>query len=90
MTAIWRAADPATLRIVPLDILTVIYHRASGQTHLVDAPVPELLAALSDRAMDVDTLLNRLAQDYDLADPDPAALTARLEELAAIGLVSRV
>ena len=44
----YRAADPTTLRIVPLDALTLVYHRASGITHVVDAPVPEILEALSE------------------------------------------
>ncbi len=84
----YRAADRASLRIVPLDVLTAIYHRASGQTHIVEAPVPEILAALGDEALDVQAILDRLARDYALVDPDPAALTDRLEELAAAGLVT--
>lgn len=30
----------------PLDGLSAIYHRRSGHTHLVAAPIPEILAAL--------------------------------------------
>ncbi len=85
----YRAADRASLRIVPLDVLTAIYHRASGQTHIVEAPVPEILAALGDEVLDVNAILDRLARDYALVDPDPAALADRLEELAAAGLVTR-
>lgn len=86
----YRAADPATLRIVPLDALTLIYHRASGITHIVDAPVPEILAALAGEPMAVEPLLARLAEAYDLADADPMALAARLDELATVGLVERL
>lgn len=85
----YRAADRASLRIVPLDVLTAIYHRASGQTHIVEAPVPEILAALGDEVLDVNAILDRLARDYALVDPDTAALADRLEELAAAGLVTR-
>ncbi|MBN4683959.1 HPr-rel-A system PqqD family peptide chaperone, partial [Pandoraea nosoerga] len=56
MTA-YRAAPPETLRIVPLDALTLIYHRASGITHVVDAPVPEMLEALAADELTVDQLL---------------------------------
>jgi len=87
--ASYRAADPATLRIVPLDELTLIYHRASGITHVVDAPVPEILEALSE-PLGVQELLTRLARDYELLDADPMALAARLDELAAAGLVERL
>lgn len=86
----YRAADPATLRIVPLDALTLIYHRASGITHIVDTPVPEILEALAGEPLGVEPLLARLAETYDLADADPMALAARLDELAAVGLVERL
>lgn len=82
------AADPATLRIVPLDVMTLVYHRASGITHVVASPVPELLATLGE-PLTLDALLARLAQDYELGDADPAALAERLAELEAAGLVSR-
>jgi len=87
---VYRAADPATLRIVPLDALTLIYHRASGITHIVDAPVPEILETLGNETQTVDALLARLAEHYDLADADPMALAVRLDELVAAGLVERL
>ncbi|MBQ1497348.1 MAG: HPr-rel-A system PqqD family peptide chaperone [Sphingomonas sp.] len=89
MTA-YRAAPPETLRIVPLDALTLIYHRASGITHVVDAPVPEMLEALAADELTVDQLLARLAERYDLLDADPAALAVRLDELVQAGLVERL
>jgi len=84
------AARSDTLRIVPLDALTLIYHRASGITHVVDSPVPEILEALGDAALDVDALLASLAGRFDLADADPLALAVRLDELVAAGLVERL
>jgi PqqD family protein of HPr-rel-A system len=86
----YRAADPATLRIVPLDALTLIYHRASGITHIVDAPVPEILEALGEESLALDALLARLADRFDLADADPMALAVRLDELVTAGLVERI
>ncbi|URW76942.1 HPr-rel-A system PqqD family peptide chaperone [Sphingomonas donggukensis] len=88
MTNRYTAADPRTLRIVDLDALTLIYHRTSGITHVVASPVPELLAALN-KPRDLDALLAHLANEYELPDADPAALTERLAELEAAGLVSR-
>ena len=82
------AAEASTLRIAPLDTLTAIYHRASGITHIVDSPVPELLTALREPRT-LDDLLAHLATEYELHDADPAALTERLAELEAAGLVSR-
>ncbi|HSX56909.1 MAG TPA: HPr-rel-A system PqqD family peptide chaperone [Sphingomonas sp.] len=83
----YRAAAAATLRIVPLDVLTLIYHRASGITHVVDSPVPELLDALGEQALTLDETLAALAAAHDLIDPDRDALAARLDELVVAGLV---
>jgi PqqD family protein of HPr-rel-A system len=86
----YRAAAPETLRIVPLDALTLIYHRASGITHIVDTPVPEILEALSEEALSLDALLARLGERFELGDADLGALAARLDELAAAGLVEQL
>lgn len=86
----YRAAPPSARIERPLDVLTAIYHRTSGQTHLVAAPVPELLAALDDGEMSVEALFDRLAAEYDMGDADAAALTIRLDELVETGLVERL
>lgn len=83
----YRAAAPACLIVRPLDSLTALYHRASGQTHLLAPPAPEIVELLGEEVLDADALLARLAARYDLADPDSEALAARLEELVAAGLV---
>jgi PqqD family protein of HPr-rel-A system len=84
----WRAADPATLRVVSLEGLTALYHRPSGQTHLVTEPVPEILSALRGMALTVPELKGALGADQDVVG-DAEALAARLEELAEAGLVSQ-
>jgi len=86
----YRAADAATLRIVPLDALTLVFHRASGITHVVDSPVPEILEALGEEVLTAPDLLGRLTARYELGDADPVALAVRLDELAAAGLVERL
>ena len=87
MTRRYLSEAAESLRIVPLDAMTAIYHRASGATHLVGSPVPELLALLGSEPMDADTLLAALARDFDLLDGDREALIARLGELEEAGLV---
>ncbi len=79
----------ATLRVVPLDDLTLVYHRASGITHLLAPPAPEILDALAAEQLTSAALLARLSDEFDLGDADPQALLARLEELVAAGLVER-
>ena len=85
---VYRAAPPEMLVCVTLDVLTAIFHRPSGTTHLVIAPAPEILAALGDAPLSADALLVRLAADYDLGEVD--ALSERLDELIEAGLVEAV
>ena len=82
----YQAAPLASLLIEPLDELTAVLHRASGITHLLGPPAPELLRALQEPAT-ADDLLHRLSRDFDLADADRASLRARLDELVEAGLV---
>ncbi|MES2058009.1 MAG: HPr-rel-A system PqqD family peptide chaperone [Pseudomonadota bacterium] len=84
---LFRAARVETLCIDWLDDFTLFYHRASGITHLLTAPAPEILAALGEAGLTLAALTGRLAADFDLADGDEQALAARLDELIAAGLV---
>ncbi len=84
-------ADPEqAVRITALDDLSVIYHRPSGLTHIVDQAVPEILVLLRKTPSTARALLTALASEHDLfAEGDAAqALQARLAELCALGLVS--
>ncbi|WP_375402612.1 HPr-rel-A system PqqD family peptide chaperone [uncultured Sphingomonas sp.] len=84
----YRAAPLHSLLIEPLDDLTAVFHRASGITHMLASPAPEIIQALQEPAPR-DELLSRLSERFDLADRDAAALDARLDELVAAGLVER-
>lgn len=67
--------------------MTALYHRRSAQTHLVAEPVPQILAVLDGTGVPVDDILVRLALDDT---PDARlALVARLDEMCALGLVTR-
>jgi PqqD family protein of HPr-rel-A system len=85
-----EAADQRLIE--PLDAITLIYQRRSGITHMVAEPVPEILAAMGDDAMDAAAVLKQLSAQFDLGEADDAlaVVTARLEELADLGLVDRV
>ena len=86
---LYRGPPEDGLLIAPLDAFTAVYHRASGITHLLTDPAPQILAALGEGAVSLDALLARLGQDYDLTDGTREALAARLEELVDAGLVAR-
>lgn len=91
MTApLYRAPPPGALLVAPLDVLTAVFHRPSGITHLLAEPAPQLLDALAEGAASLDTLVMRLSARFDLPDLDQAALRARLDELVVAGLVERI
>ena len=84
---IYRGPSEGGLLIAPLDEFTAVYHRASGITHLLTEPAPQILAILGEGGLSLDALLGRLGLDYDLADGTCEALAARLAELVEAGLV---
>lgn len=86
----WLAPHADRLSIVTLDALTAVYDRASGQTHLLAQPLPEILAALQSGPANAAQIAARLTADFDIADSaDVSARVAEcLGELLAMGLVS--
>jgi PqqD family protein of HPr-rel-A system len=82
-------AEPADqLLVEPLDAMTLMYQRRSGITHIVAEPVPEILAVMGDDVLSADAIAQRLADAFDIDSTDAAEIVAaRLEELAALGLV---
>lgn len=79
---VFRSASPESLRITQLGGLSALFHRPSGQTHIITEPLPEILAALQ-QPMTITDLLAHLG----LEEADRVALDARVAELLAIGLV---
>ena len=84
------ADSPEHVSTVPLDGLTALFHRASGMTHILAPPAPQILAALAGRSGDVQAVIDRIRADFDIDSADAgAAVEARLAELEAAGLVRR-
>jgi PqqD family protein of HPr-rel-A system len=82
-------ADPQDeMKAVPLDGLTAVFHRPSGNTHLLAPPAPQILEALAGSAADTEGLLVRIAERFEI-EGGAEALAARLAELEAAGLVRR-
>jgi PqqD family protein of HPr-rel-A system len=88
MVIIYKAPSPDALLVAPLDEFTAVFHRASGITHLLVEPAPQILHVLGEGGLTLDALLAGLSAEYDLADADRTALAARLDELVVSGLVA--
>ena len=73
-----------------LEDIALLYHRASGQTHMVISPVPEILDALEEESPATAAQVHaRLARHYDLGEQTQAIaeIDAHLASLTALGLV---
>lgn len=65
-------------------MVSALYHDAAGATHVLAAPLPEIIAALATPA-DIPALLATLGIDDDGDARD--LLAARLAELRDIGVI---
>ncbi|MEM1131481.1 MAG: HPr-rel-A system PqqD family peptide chaperone [Pseudomonadota bacterium] len=82
-----------------LDEMQVLYHRPSGQTHVLIEPVPQIIDAMLQGAETPDEVMTALNAQYDLQseedepeaenEDDLTRLTARLDEMVALGFVRR-
>src|SRR3546814_20404970 len=90
----FRAEKLASFSVHHCDELRVCYHLRSVITHMVIAPAPQILAVMGSEELAVAYILHRLTQDFDLGTEGQesllAVLSARLEELALLGLVERL
>lgn len=67
----------------------LLYHRPSGETHVLAPDLFAILSAIDGAALAPDEVLAQLAAEHDIeaeADAPIAVVTARLAELAALGL----
>ena len=91
---IYRAPDSADFApSVPLDDFTLVYHRPSGQTHMLAEPAPEILAALAEGDAGPAEVARRLMRDHGVLDSEgdvEAVIAARMAELAELGLIRRI
>ncbi|WP_313394087.1 HPr-rel-A system PqqD family peptide chaperone [Sphingobium yanoikuyae] len=86
---VYRREGAEAIIVRPLDDIVLLYHRLSGQTHMVISPVPEILDAMADGLPASATMLrDRLAQLYDLGEGDVVGeIGQHLAYLDRIGLV---
>ena len=88
----YHAPDPADLsHPIDLDGFILVYHRPSGQTHLLAEPAPQILSGLAGGPATRAIILQRLAAAHGLESEDDAeaVIGERMAELAAIGLIER-
>ncbi len=87
---VYFSDPPEAVRAFELDGLTALFHRPSGMTHILAAPAPQILAALSGAPGDSAAIVERMAETFEVeAEDEEAAIEARLAELEAAGLVRR-
>ncbi|MEO1045230.1 MAG: HPr-rel-A system PqqD family peptide chaperone [Pseudomonadota bacterium] len=93
--------DPEPLwRRETLDEMQVLYHRPSGQTHILIEPAPQIIDCLLAGPLTAEQLLAELAQHFAFETDDDGPetedesdldrLAARLEEMVTLGFVSHI
>ena len=87
----YSADPPGLVRMVELDGLTALFHVRSGITHILAPPAPQILEALAGAPATAETILARMRRAFEIEGGrgTAAALRARLDELEAVGLVTR-
>lgn len=76
---VWRAVDD----------LYLLYHRPSGETHVLAPDLFSILRVIDGHPLDAAGVLARLVEDHDIeteGDEPLAVVSARLGELAVLGL----
>lgn len=86
---LYRTDYPDSCRVAWVDGLALIFHRPSGTTHFLDAPVPDMLALLAEAPATAGELAEQLCARLAVALDDEARMVVarRLAELCDAGLV---
>ena len=88
MPARWQLIRADALRVREWDDAGVIYDAISGNTHLIDALGLELMDLLRQRAWSVEELVAELHDSLPDDRDASALLSAKLEQLARLDLVT--
>ena len=88
----WGVADLSDFVLLDYDEGLVVFHRRSGETHVLNALAAEAFAALSEAALSKDQLTQCLIEAVeDGADRDlGSAADAIISRFELLGLVDRV
>jgi PqqD family protein of HPr-rel-A system len=92
MSQQFKAANPEDIVLHMLDMMTLVFHRPSGLTHIVADPIPAILEVMQQEVSTPAQIAEALENNFDLeegADVENVVL-ARLDEMNALGLVERI
>ncbi|ATW04646.1 HPr-rel-A system PqqD family peptide chaperone [Sphingorhabdus sp. YGSMI21] len=92
MTQKYRAAPAEDLIWHDLDSMTLLFHQPSGITHMLADPAPAIVEVMGNVPLDAAEIAARLSAQFDLDSGEDTEniVLARLDELSALGLVSKV
>ena len=88
----YRGPKSGDLIVHVLDSMTLVFQRSSGITHVVGDPIPAIVKAIEGQCLTASGVAERLAASFDMeADGDVTEIvSARLDELAQIGIIEQV
>jgi len=92
MSQQFKAANPEEIVLHMLDMMSLVFHRPSGLTHIVADPIPAILEVMQQEVSTPAQIAEALENNFDLeegVDVENVVL-ARLDEMNALGLVERI
>ncbi len=91
--AVRYAPVPDEVRVERLEDLTLVFHRLSSETHILSPEMDAIFTQIPAGGDDVAGILRRLEAEHGAVEAEggdaAGVIAARLEELAALGLVRR-
>ena len=89
---VWRTVSPGEFRWQACDDGAVLFHRASGATHYLDAAAEEIVRLLCEAPRTTEALAGELAAQLETASDANlfSYVETLLERLSVLGLVLRV
>ena len=92
MSQHFKAANPEDIILHMLDMMTLVFHKPSGLTHIVADPIPAILDVMQDGISTPDQIAEALKNGFELEEGADVEniVSARLDEMFGLGLVDRV
>lgn len=92
MSPHFRVANPNVFVLHTLDMMTLVFHKPSGLTHIVADPIPAILEVMQDGVFTPNEVVKALKNGFELEEGTDVEniVLARLDEMHILGLVERV
>ncbi len=93
----YQLRDADSIKVQPLDYMSLLFDKISGITHIIAEPSPQIIEAMSHEAMTSQQIEHYLLEHYELQsdfgdnrETFEDIIVARLEEFIDLGIVVKM